>query len=271
MEAAGLATRIDAAGNLSGVYGEGPPLTIGAPLDWGILGVMIGIALVEQRPPCAVEVAASTGGVEVDLEFQSEQGPVLEFLGLPLGVVETIAGRSLWDVRFEGRADHSGAPMNMRRDALACAAEWVGLVEHVAQTTEGLVATVAAIEIQPGAEDAIPKVVKATLDVRHAMDEVRERALNVMLDSAEHIAGRRSVKVTGEVRLNLPAVPMDFELLEKALESAGLPVHRMVSMISTQKAPGSMLLLRGAGEPRAEDVDAALSAGAEFLRAWCAD
>jgi allantoate deiminase len=296
----------------------------------GILGVMMAIALVEQRPPCAVEVAAFAeeegvrfgvpfigsralvGSPVMDegvlaairefgldparipeavldpevkayLEFHIEQGPVLESLDLPLGVVEAIAGLSRWEIRFEGKANHAGTtPMNLRRDALACAAEWIGLVEHVARTTSGLVATVGTIEAQPGASNVIPGVAIASLDVRHASDEVRERALNLLLDGAEHIAQRRGLTVTGEPRLDQPAVALHFEMVEEAVESTGFPVHRMVSaaghdaMILARKIPASMLFLRSPGgishhpgeSVLAEDVDAAMAVGAELLRAW---
>jgi allantoate deiminase len=338
MEAAGLKTRIDAVGNLRGVYGAGPRWMIASHLDTvphagafdGILGVMMAIALVEQRPPCAVEVAAFAeeegvrfgvpfigsralvGSPVMDegvlaairefgldparipeavldpevkayLEFHIEQGPVLESLDLPLGVVEAIAGLSRWEIRFEGKANHAGTtPMNLRRDALACAAEWIGLVEHVARTTSGLVATVGTIEAQPGASNVIPGVAIASLDVRHASDEVRERALNLLLDGAEHIAQRRGLTVTGEPRLDQPAVALHFEMVEEAVESTGFPVHRMVSaaghdaMILARKIPASMLFLRSPGgishhpgeSVLAEDVDAAMAVGAELLRAW---
>jgi allantoate deiminase len=338
MEDAGLATHVDAVGNLRGVYGEGQRLMIGSHLDTvphagafdGILGVMIAIALVEQRPPCAVEVAAFAeeegvrfgvpfigsralvGDPVMDekvlaaiahfgldparipeaildpavkgyLEFHIEQGPVLENLGAPLGVVEGIAGMSRWELRFEGKANHAGTtPMNLRRDALAFAAEWIGLVEHVAQTTEGLVATVGKMEVQPGAGNVIPGVVTCSLDVRHALDEVRERALNVLLDGAEHIARRRGLKVAGESRLEQAAVALDFEMVEEAVESAGFPVRRLMSgaghdaMILSRKVPSAMLFVRSPGgishhpdeSVLAEDVDAALAVGARMLRTW---
>ena len=172
--------------------------------------------------------------------------------------------------------------MYMRRDALACAAEWIGLVEHVAQTTEGLVATVGKIEARPGAGNVIPGVVICSLDVRHALDEVRERALNVLLDGAEHIASGREVSVAGESRLEQPAVALTFEVVEEAVRSAGFPVHRMVSgaghdaMILAGKVPAAMLFVRSPGgishhpdeSVLAEDVDAALAVGAEVLREW---
>jgi len=338
MEAAGLATLVDAAGNLRGVYGEGPRLMIASHLDTvphagpfdGILGVMIAIALVEQQPPCAVEIAAFSeeegvrfgvpflgsralvGSPVMDervlaairefgldpehipkavldpevkgyLEFHIEQGPVLESLGLPLGVVEAIAGQSRWDVRFEGQASHAGTtPMNRRRDALAAAAEWIGLVEHVAETTPGLVATVGRIEAIPGAGNVIAGQARASLDVRHAMDEVRQRGLNLLLDGAEHIAQRRGLKVEGESRLEQPATALYYEMLEESVESAGFPVYRMVSgaghdaQILARKVPASMLFLRSPGgishhpeeSVMAGDVDAALAVGAELLRTW---
>jgi allantoate deiminase len=230
--------------------------------------------------PARIPEAALDAEVKAYFEFHIEQGPVLESLGLSLGVVEAIAGLSRWEIRFEGKANHAGTtPMSLRRDALACAAEWIGLVEHVAQTTPGLVATVGTIEAQPGAANVIPGVANASLDVRHASDEVRERALKLLLDSAEHIAHGRGLTVTGEPRLDQPAVALHLEMVEEAVESAGFPVHRMVSgaghdaMILARKIPASMLFLRSPGgishhpdeSVLAEDVDAAMAVGAELL------
>ena len=338
MEAAGMTVRLDAVGNLRGVYGDGPRLMIASHVDTvpdagafdGILGVMIAIALVEQRPPCAVEVAAFSeeegvrfgipfigsralvgspvmdepvlaairefgldperipeavldDEVKAYLEFHIEQGPVLECMGLPLGIVEAIAGLSRWEVRFSGKANHAGTtPMDIRRDALACAAEWIGLVEHVAQTTEGLVATVGKIEARPGAGNVIPGAAVASLDVRHPFDEVRQRALNVLLDGAEHIAQRRGLTVSGESLLDQPATAMHFEMVERAVASSGFPLQRMVSgaghdaMILAQKVPAAMLFLRSPGgishhpdeSVLEEDVDAALAVGGQLLRTW---
>ncbi|HWY75712.1 MAG TPA: hydantoinase/carbamoylase family amidase, partial [Verrucomicrobiae bacterium] len=60
------------------------------------------------------------------VEFHIEQGPVLESLGRPLGVVEAIVGQNRLEFTFSGQANHAGTtPMNLRRDALAAAAEWI--------------------------------------------------------------------------------------------------------------------------------------------------
>ena len=72
------------------------------------------------------------------VEFHIEQGPVLENAGRPLGVVEAIAGQSRLEFTFVGHANHAGTtPMNLRHDALAAAAEWIGAVERRAQNTLG--------------------------------------------------------------------------------------------------------------------------------------
>ena len=263
-----------------GVPFIGSRALVGDPvMDDGVLAAISHFGLDPARIPEAILDPAVKGY----LEFHIEQGPVLETLGMPVGVVEAIVGISRWELRFEGKANHAGTtPMKMRRDGLACAAEWIGLVEHVAQTTEGLVATVGKIEARPGAGNVIPGVVICSLDVRHALDEVRERALNVLLDGAEHIARGREVRVAGESRLEQPAVALAFELVEEAVESAGFPVHRMVSgaghdaMILARKVPAAMLFVRSPGgishhpdeSVLAEDVDAALAVGVEVLREW---
>lgn len=279
MESAGLETHVDEAGNLRGVYGEGPRLMIGSPID-AVLGVLIGIALVEQRPPCAIEVAALTGCAPEAagyLEFHSEQGPALECLNLPLGVAEAIAGISRWELRFEGQAGHAGAtPMNSRHDALAGAAEWIGLVEHVAQTTPGLLATVDTMVVEPGAVCRIPERTRVGLNVCHALDEVRERAREILLGGAEQIAERRGLRVEGESLIEEPATALDTAMAEAAMEAAGYPVRRMISgaghhaAFHARTVPAAMILLRSPGGESLlpADVDAALAVGAEFLRRW---
>ncbi len=68
------------------------------------------------------------------LEFHIEQGPVLESLGIPIGIVEGIAGQTRGEFTFLGRANHAGTtPMNLRHDAMSAAAEWILEVERVAK------------------------------------------------------------------------------------------------------------------------------------------
>jgi allantoate deiminase len=203
-----------------------------------------------------------------------------------LGVVETVVGQSRVEVNFLGNANHAGTtPMKYRRDALAAAAEWVSFVERKARETEGLVATVGQLEVQSGAVNVIPGWVRASLDVRHADDQVRTGALGSLESAVHRFAGDRNVHFGWRERLNQPAVDMDRSMLDglsAALEGLGHPVHRMVSgaghdaMILARKVPAAMLFLRSPGgvshHPKeavqAEDVDAALAVGARFLETW---
>jgi allantoate deiminase len=233
--------------------------------------------------PDEISNAALSPDVRGYLEFHIEQGPVLESLDIPLGVVETIAGQSRFEVRFTGKANHAGTtPMHLRQDALAGAAEWIGLVEREACATAGLVATVGSIAAEPGVSNVIAGVARASLDVRHARDAERRRAVDCMLHGAREVASRCGLSVEWEQKLDQPAVAMQCEALERAVEASGYPVHRMVSgaghdaMILARKVPAAMLFLRSPGgvshNPDESvlpgDVAAALAVGAKYLEDW---
>jgi allantoate deiminase len=191
------------------------------------------------------------------LEFHIEQGPVLENVGRPLGIVEAIAGQSRLELMFVGRANHAGTtPMNLRYDALAAAAEWIGAVERGAQNTPGLVATVGAIHAKPGAINVIAGEVRLSLDVRHQKDNMRSEAVKLFLRQSEDIATRRGLRVRWNILLDQSAVPMDPFLVnqvERAVDRTGCEPYRMVSgaghdaMILAEKVPSAMIFLRTPG------------------------
>jgi allantoate deiminase len=217
------------------------------------------------------------------LEFHIEQGPVLDGLGLPLGVVDAIVGQNRLSVTFTGSPGHAGTtPMDARRDALAGAAEWITAVESLARDTNGLVATVGRIRAQPGAGNVIPGSCELSLDVRHAEDGARATALAAMLDAARLIAGRRGLDSRWVTHLDQPSVAMNDRLaamLDRAVAAQGIPVHRMHSgaghdaMIMATRMPAAMLFLRSPGgvshhpdETVLEgDVAAALAVGLAVL------
>lgn len=220
------------------------------------------------------------------LEFHIEQGPVLESLNYPLGVVEGIVGQNRFNVFLTGKAGHAGTTaMKLRHDALAGVAQWISLVEREALAVPDLVATVGRIEIEPNAANVIPATVRATLDVRHAQDAVRHQAVERILGAAKQIVNDRGLTVSWEQTLDQPAVAMDSKMvarLVEAVKTAGYPVHRMPSgaghdaMSLAQKVPAAMLFLRSPGgishhpdeNVLVEDVAAALNAGMRFLEQW---
>jgi allantoate deiminase len=217
------------------------------------------------------------------LEFHIEQGPVLEKLGLPLAVVEAIAGQSRLDFTFVGRANHAGTtPMDLRFDAVAGAAEWITSVEREGKTVTGLVATVGSVEIKPGATNVIAEEARLSLDVRHAKDEVRTRAVELLKHQAEGIARRRGLLVRSSTPMNQRAVAMDPTLshqIEDAIQKTGCEPHRMISgaghdaMILAEKVPAAMIFLRTPGgishDPAesvaVEDVEKAIECGLHLL------
>jgi allantoate deiminase len=217
------------------------------------------------------------------LEFHIEQGPVLDGLAVPLGIVNVIVGQSRLAVTFTGSANHAGTtPMHARRDAVAGAAEWIGAVEALARRTPGLVATVGRLGARPGAANVVAGVCEASLDVRHASDEARATAVDNLRLSAQQLAARRGLSVHFETHLDQPSVAMDTALvaaLERAVARQGLPIHRIDSgaghdaMILAGRMPAAMLFVRSPGgishhpdEAVIEgDVAAALGAGLAFF------
>jgi allantoate deiminase len=216
-------------------------------------------------------------------EVHIEQGPVLEDAGVPLGVVDAIAGQSRAHVTFTGRAGHAGTvPMALRRDALCAAAEFIGAVEALARAQDGVAATVGEIEVQPGTSNVIPGQVALSLDIRHATDSVRESLVTDLLERASTIADQRGCGHGWELQQDTKAVACSEELtglVAEAVQAAGQPVLRLTSgaghdaVTLSRIAPVAMLFVRCAGgishspaeSVTVEDVAAAIEATTRFL------
>jgi allantoate deiminase len=166
-------------------------------------------------------------------EVHIEQGPVLESLNLPVGVVTAIAAQNRFALRFTGMAGHAGTtPMPLRRDALCAAAELVLAAETCAQSTPGLVATVGQLAVDPGASNVIPGQVAMSLDVRHQEDTIVENAVTMLRAEAEQIAQRRSVALDWQTVQSHGAVPCSphlMGLLGQSITALGYPVHQLPS------------------------------------------
>jgi allantoate deiminase len=153
---------------------------------------------------------------------------VLEARGLPVGVVSAISGQSRFALEFVGTAGHAGTvPMDLRRDALCAAAEFVLAAETAARNEAGLVATVGQIAVRPGASNVIPGSATLSLDVRHEQDEIRRRAITILRDTGEQIAARRGLRLLWQVVQEHGTTRCDAELsrvLSRAVTSLGHPV-----------------------------------------------
>jgi allantoate deiminase len=216
-------------------------------------------------------------------EVHIEQGPVLEQLVLPVGVVTAINGQSRVRVCFVGKAGHAGTvPMEGRQDALCAAAEFVLEVEAAARAEPGVVATVGEISALPGASNVIPGEAVHSLDLRHADNGTRERLRDYLEQRAREVATSRGCEHRWQVRQETPAVPADpelSELLGRAVEDSGVTVHRLPSGAGHDAAqmaaltPVAMLFVRckegishnPAESVRREDVRAAIEVMSRFL------
>ncbi|HEY1985768.1 MAG TPA: allantoate amidohydrolase [Terracidiphilus sp.] len=233
--------------------------------------------------PAAIQDAPLPDDVMGFVELHIEQGPVLESEKLSVGLVTGIVGQTRLSLEFTGHANHAGTtPMHLRRDALAGAAEWIAAVEATARRTDGLMATVGRINVEPGAANVIPGWARVSLDVRHARDSVRGLAVDELIATAQAIADRRGLSLRHNRLMNEPAVPMDERLtayLSDAVEAAGYPSKTMPSgaghdaMVMAARVPTAMLFLRSPGgvshhpeeAVREEDVEATLYVGRKFL------
>ncbi len=203
--------------------------------------------------PVQLHDAAITPGTFAFVELHIEQGPVLESLNLPLGIVTAIIGQTRLELSFTGRANHAGTtPMHLRQDALAAGAAWVSAVERYARETAGLVATVGMIAVTPGAANVIPGSAVLSLDVRHASDTTRAQAVAALLEEAGKASVSRGVTLTSRETSRQEAVAMNEDLCH-LLEAAVETPHRMVSgaghdaMILAGCVPSTMLFVRTPG------------------------
>ncbi|MEJ0089023.1 MAG: allantoate amidohydrolase [Limisphaerales bacterium] len=217
------------------------------------------------------------------VEAHIEQGPVLEEKNLAVGIVTAIAGQSRFKITFTGRAGHAGTtPMNLRRDALCAAAEFVLAVEKLGRKTPGLVATVGQIKAEPGASNVIPGETQLTLDVRHQKDSVRRAASGALQKTAQQIARARKTKIIWRVVQQTDSVPCS-KTLSNLLTSAAMNHQRTIvklpsgaghdAAVMGKITPAAMLFIRCKGgishhpdeSVSIQDVQVALNIMNDFL------
>lgn len=219
------------------------------------------------------------------LELHIEQGPVLDSLSLPLGIVTTIVGQSRFELTFTGVANHAGTtPMHLRHDALTAAARFITAVEAHARTIPGLVATVGVIHASPGAINVVPGICTCSLDVRHCEDSVRTHHAQHLLALAHQAAAARGLVCDTRETSSQASVPMNAQLCEAlaaSVAATGHTPHRLPSgaghdamILAVSGIPTAMLFLRSPNglshhpdeSVHAEDVHAALATLLHFLQ-----
>jgi allantoate deiminase len=193
------------------------------------------------------------------VELHIEQGPVLEGLNLPVGVVTAIAGATRLAASLTGMAGHAGTvPMPLRRDALAGAAEaMVALERAVRDSASGTtVGTVGVIRALPGAINVVPGIAELDVDVRDSDVVARGAVVEQILGAARAIAAARDLELTvDEIVVDTPVAcdPAVIAASEAACAELGLPYRRMISgayhdaMIMGRRVPVGMIFVPSAG------------------------
>jgi allantoate deiminase len=217
------------------------------------------------------------------LEAHIEQGPVLERMNLSTAVVTGIAGQTRARVHFTGRAGHAGTtPMQLRRDALCAAAEFILAMESLARRQPGLAATAGEITVQPGAGNVIPGSASISLDLRHARDSMRQSALKTLKARAGRIARRRHLQSRFDTIQETQGVALSSQLttlLSRALKRHQKKLVQLPSGAGHDAAimagitPSAMLFIRCKGgishEPRESaslrDIQLAFNVLNDFL------
>ena len=209
------------------------------------------------KPDALAATALLPGEAFAYFEVHIEQGPYLESVEAPVGVVTAISGQSRILAAFAGEAGHAGTvAMHLRRDPLPAAAEIVLAAENLARQTPGLLATVGTIEVTPGASNVIPGQARFSIDIRHPEDEIRTDAVSALERRVREVAASRSLTVEWRIARDHPAVMCHAALttrLAEAVAAAGLPLERLPSgaghdaVVMSEVVPVGMLFVRCAG------------------------
>jgi N-carbamoyl-L-amino-acid hydrolase len=189
------------------------------------------------------------------VEVHIEQGPVLNELDLPLGIVTSINGGVRFQCEVAGMASHAGTtPMDRRRDAAVAVAELALYVEQRAARDGDSVGTIGMLQVPNGSINVVPGRCQFSLDLRAPNDPQRDALVADVLAQLRGICGRRGLHFTAEETMRAaaaPSAPAWQRRWEAAVQALGLPIYRMPSgaghdaMKLHEILPQAMLFVRG--------------------------
>jgi beta-ureidopropionase / N-carbamoyl-L-amino-acid hydrolase len=166
------------------------------------------------------EAAANRKNAAAYLELHIEQGPVLERLGLPLGVVLGTKGVERHAITFHGQEAHSGStPMAVRRDALAAAAKLALEIRPIAMKHPDAVATMGSVKTHPGIVTAVVGRCETTLDMRDLSAEILSTMLNEARTAGERFAAEERCTAEWSRIWSIEPIPFHPELIELCAQS----------------------------------------------------
>src|SRR4051795_3303674 len=182
----------------------------------------------------ALDARAELEGAAAYLELHIEQGPVLEGLGLPLGVVLGTFGVERHQITFRGQAAHAGStPMDQRRDALAGAAKLELEIREIAKRVGGgAVCTMGSVVTKPGIVTSVVETAECLLDQRHLDATWLAAMLGDAAAASRRFAQEEAIDVDWERVWSMEPIPFDerlIELADKAVREVAGSSHRLPS------------------------------------------
>jgi hydantoinase/carbamoylase family amidase len=235
------------------------------------------------RDGITLEAALRRCGVEIDrfpeaaqerknaaayLELHIEQGPVLEHLGLPLGVVLGTKGVERHNITFHGQEAHSGStPMNVRRDALAPAAKLALEIRTIARKHPDAVCTMGSVKTFPGIVTAVVGRCETTLDQRDLDPQILAQMYREAQEASYRFAEEERCTVEWSRIWSIEPIafhPHLLDLCEQSVREVSGASHRMPSgplhdaaEVSRAGIPTVMMFvqsLRGISHNKIEDT-----------------
>src|SRR5690348_1217971 len=183
---------------------------------------------------CALEARSQLRNAVAYLELHIEQGPVLESLDLPLGVVLGTFGVERHQITFRGQAAHAGStPMDQRRDALAGAAKLELEIREIARRVGGgAVCTMGSVVTKPGIVTSVVETAECLLDQRHLDATQLAEMLSNTEAASRKIADEENIEVEWEKVWSIEPIPFDerlIELADEAIRDVSGSAHRLPS------------------------------------------
>jgi N-carbamoyl-L-amino-acid hydrolase len=217
----------------------------------------------------ALEARSQLESAAAYLELHIEQGPVLESIGLPLGIVLGTFGVERHRITWHGQAAHAGStPMSERRDALAGAAKLALEIRDIAaQTGDGAVCTSGGVVCKPGIVTSVVETAEQLLDQRHLDADKLASMLAQAKEASERFAAEERLEVELERIWSIEPILFDETLVdfaEEAVQEVAGSSHRLPSgplhdaaEVSRAGVPTVMLFvqsLRGLSHTKIEDT-----------------
>ncbi|WP_218312388.1 Zn-dependent hydrolase [Alteromonas antoniana] len=200
-----------------------------------------GIMLKDEMASCgldpigALEARVDPGYFKSYIELHIEQGPVLDTLKKPIGVVESISGVYKWIVRLIGKSNHAGtAPMNMRSDAFMGLANFANEIPRIIaeEGSDKSRLTVGKVDLKPGHAHTVPGEVEFTLVGRDVDGEVMRSLADSCRKVLSAIARKHNLMFEFEQMSWLEPQPMSNDIISLIAEQTntlGYPYEHMPS------------------------------------------